>query len=100
MNASIEFLNATQGHTVFCCHIQIITNDKMIDAKLPVDHTDDDYRAFINSINVEYDDKNSIQQVYGTIWCTQSNYFNRKKDIYSEWWHFNEYPSIPDFLFL
>lgn len=54
-------------------------------------HTEEEYNAFIDSLDFEYDG----QELFGKVWLTNGYWMERGEYDGSEWWDIHSYPSIP-----
>lgn len=103
MNAKEEFIYHTAGKTVKCATITIGQNwfdddDNEVTSILPVDYTQEEYDAFLQSIDTEYDSGYGGQELFGTIWYTNGTWSDRGEYDGSEWWEYHICPSIPESL--
>lgn len=62
---------------------------------LPVGHTQDQFHAFLEMLDFEYDDGYGGQELFGTIWLTNGSWMTRGEYDGSEWWETNSLPEIP-----
>lgn len=96
MNAKSEFIANTNGLNILCCQINVETNNgKNIEAKLTTGWCQDEYDAFIKSIDVEYDNGYGGQRLFGTIWFTDGTWSDRGEYDGSEWYDHHVCPVIP-----
>lgn len=104
-NALAEFNTAVNrsGGVVLCCTIRFSPNSlwdedelKSNDILLKVGYTTEEYNAFLNELDFDYDAGYGGQELYGTIWLTDGTWFTRGEYDGSEWWDFNSLPEIPE----
>lgn len=62
---------------------------------LKVGYTDEEYEAFLESINFSYDSGYGSQYLSGTIWYVGGTWSSRGGYDGSEWWEYNSCPKIP-----
>jgi hypothetical protein len=104
VNAKQEFIEATEGTKVIAAQIQFgyyyknEEEEKAATSLLKKGYTQEEYDAFLDSIDMEYDDGYGGQELFGTIWCEGGIWFTRGEYDGSEWWSKHEYPAIPDIL--
>ena len=103
MNAKEEFVYHTAGNVVKCASITIgdvwfDDDDESTTYSLPVGYTQEQYDAFLQSIDTEYDSGYGGQELFGTIWYTNGNWSSRGEYDGSEWWEYHICPSIPESL--
>jgi hypothetical protein len=66
---------------------------------LPVNYTQEEYNAFLDSLDFMYDDGYGAQQLYGTIWYVGDTWSDRYEYDGSECWQFHKCPKVPNSLF-
>jgi hypothetical protein len=110
MNARDEFIEEVAGKTVLCAAIHTECTDfrcpkKNIEcghteiiATLNVGYSAEDYTAFLELLNFEYDDGFGLQNIFGCIWYTDGTWSGREQYDGSEWWDYMEVPAIPESL--
>lgn len=103
INAKKELLSFLVGKPkIKCFTIDCDAIGKDVFVELNVDHTDDELREAINSLNFNYktvDFETGIaQRLYGRIWFEDNTWASRRHYDDSEWWHHNVLPEIPAFL--
>jgi hypothetical protein len=103
MNAKEEFIYHTAGKVVKCATITIGQNwfdddDNEVTSILPVGYTQEEFEAFLQSIDREYDSGYGGQELFGTIWYTSGNWSSRGEYDGSEWWEYHICPEIPESL--
>lgn len=99
-NAKEEFLAHVEGcgKVVKAVDIQLgyyCAEDEKISRTLKVGYTEEEYEAFLESLNFKYDSGYGGQEVYGTIWYVGSTWSSRGEYDGSEWWEYNTCPKIP-----
>ena len=62
---------------------------------LKVGYTEDQYHAFLKAIDFEFNSGYGGQEVFGTIWLEDGNWFERGEYDGSEWWEYKQLPEIP-----
>ena len=96
-NAKQEFINHTQDRQILQA---IVTNDefslkvKEFKAVLRRDYNSEDYAAFLNQINFDYDDSFGWVELEGTIWFTDGTWSTRGEYEGVEWWEHHEMPDL------
>jgi hypothetical protein len=99
-NAKQEFIRATEGTKVIAASITFghYYNDEdelAASSLLQKGHTQEEYDAFLDSIDVEYHAGYGGQELFGTIWCEDGIWFTRGEYDGSEWWDKHKYPPVP-----
>jgi hypothetical protein len=61
---------------------------------LKLNHTNDEYNEFLNSLDFEYDSGYGGQELYGTVWLEDDTWLSRGEYDGSEWWEHNVLPTI------
>lgn len=91
-NAKLEFIDEVveSGRPVKCAFVGCMGNSCI----LKVSHTKEEYKAFLESLDFEYDDGYGTQELYGCIWYTDGTWSSRGEYDGSEWWSFNCVPTI------
>jgi hypothetical protein len=108
-NAKKEFLVHTKNKELLCVSIfslcaSIFYEDlwdhqtSSIKYVLPIEHTQEEYDAFIKSLDFDYDSGYGGQELYGTIWYTNGTWSDRGEYDGSEWWQHHQCPDIPESL--
>jgi hypothetical protein len=59
-------------------------------------YSEEDYDKFLSEIDFTYDDGFGSQELFGVIWCTEGEWFERGEYDGSEWWEKNVYPIVPN----
>jgi hypothetical protein len=103
MNAKEEFISHTQGDVVKCAYITFGDDwggydDEDDTYSLVVGYTQEEYDAFLQSLDREYHSGYGGQELYGTIWYTSGNWSSRGEYDGSEWWDYHTCPEIPESL--
>jgi hypothetical protein len=63
---------------------------------LKVNHTDDEFQSFLESLNFDYDSGYGRQELFGTVWLEDGTWCTRGEYDGSEWWEHNKkLPEIP-----
>ncbi len=62
---------------------------------LKLNHTNDEYNEFLNSLDFEYDSGYGGQELYGIVWLEDGTWLSRGEYDGSEWWEHNVLPDIP-----
>ena len=99
-NAKEEFLEHVKqtGKVVKAVDIQLgyyYKEDEQVSKTLKVGYTDEEYEAFLESLNFSYDSGYGGQELYGTIWYVGGTWSSRGEYDGSEWWEYNNCPKIP-----
>jgi hypothetical protein len=104
-NAKTEFLETVSTKKVLCAEITYYPNSlwgeeeqpmEHFIATLPVNHTEDEYEEFIDSLDFDYDSGYGGQELFGTIWMQDGTWFTRGEYDGSEWWQHHSCPEIPE----
>lgn len=99
MNAKDEFLDKIKNkHSVSCAYIKFdrYWDEKKVKVfKLKPGYTEEDYNAFLKSLDFEYDDGYGSQELYGYVWFTNDSWLERHEYDGSECWHFKKTPELP-----
>ena len=60
-------------------------------------YTKEEYEEFLNKLDFEYNEGYGGQELYGTVWLMKPNtWLSRGEYDGSEWWEYNECPSVPE----
>ena len=62
---------------------------------LKVNHTEEEFQSFLNSLVFEYDAGYGGQELFGTVWLEDGTWCTRGEYDGSEWWVHNHLPEIP-----
>ena len=100
MNVKQEFLEQTSKHGLLCAKLVLDDwkNQEEKTFKLPLGYTEDEYKTFLANIDRDYDNGYGTQELYGTIWHTETTWSGRCEYDGLEWWEYNEIPEIPPYL--
>ena len=98
-NAKTELLGAIpNGLIIKCAEIELDdnygTNVRRFDLK--VGYSPEEYNKFLNELDFEYDSGFGGQELFGTVWLSNSTWLSRGEYDGSEWWEHNELPAIPE----
>jgi hypothetical protein len=100
-NAKEEFINAIGKSIVKCAVIHYSpcslweTPPEPKGILLKQNYTAEDYTAFVNQLDFDYDNGYGGQELYGTVWLTDGNWLTRGEYDGKEWWDYNSLPEIP-----
>lgn len=100
INAKQEFLghikeHCVVGRTVRCAKVSIHNLKNSVYSILPVGYTPDDWGVFLKEIDLDYDNRYGGQNLFGTIWYTDSlTWSQRNEDDGAEWYEFMKIPEI------
>lgn len=110
MNAKKELLDKIRqisclgdGTKIICATISIDIYNRLDEALneeelkpyiLKQGYNNDDYMTFINSLDFEYDNGYGSQELFGTVWFTNSIWMDRYEYDGSEYWDIHKYPDI------
>jgi hypothetical protein len=98
-NAKEEFLSVVQNQTVLCAEISYRDcwehKLPMAEYRLILGHTQDQYNAFIESLDFSYDAGYGGQELFGVIWFKDGSWADRGEYDGSEWWQHQTCPGIP-----
>lgn len=96
-NAKQELLDAVKDTAkIKCASIRYgIWGDEVSQKTLKLNHSEEDYNEFLNSLDFTYDDGYGGQKLYGTVWLEDGTWFSRGEYDGSEWWEYNVLPDIP-----
>jgi hypothetical protein len=96
VNAKSEFLATIMGKAIKCVYITKYRDER--ESILKVGHTEEDYQAFLDTLDFEYDAGYGLQEVFGTIWFVDGTWMTRWEYDGSEGWEYHTVPQIPDYL--
>ena len=101
-NAAEEFVEHVNeaGSKVLCAIIsssQWTANGAAV-FHLPMYPTEEEYGAFLDLLNFEYNSGYGSQELFGTIWYYDGTWSDRSEYDGSEEWSHNECPPIPNVL--
>ena len=99
MNAQVELLERLEfGAKIKCASIQYedgyFSNPKYMVLKL--NYSENEYEAFLKSLDFNYDHGYGMQYLYGTVWLEDGTWLSRGEYDGSEWWEHNILPEIPE----
>ena len=96
-NAKKELLNAVKDTAkIKCASIRYGSWEDEVSQKiLKLNHSEEDYNEFLNSLDFTYDDGYGGQELYGTVWLEDGTWLSRGEYDGSEWWEHNVLPAIP-----
>jgi hypothetical protein len=99
MNAKEEFLGSIRNMEVLCASISYRDcwehDSSPLNCNLPVNYTEEQYNAFIESLDFDYDSGYGGQELFGTIWYKDGTWSDRGEYDGSEWWQYHVCPEIP-----
>jgi len=82
------------GHFYWDDHDNYITKDPFL---LKEGYTQEEYTEFLSKLDFKYDSGYGGQELFGTVWLMKENtWLSRGEYDGSEWWEYNECPSIPN----
>jgi hypothetical protein len=104
MNAKEELSSKIQGLIVKCAFVQY--GDTMYydedDAPavylLKLGYSEEEFNAFINSLDFDYNNGYGGQNLFGDVWFTDGTWLERGEYDGSEWWEHKICPEIPESL--
>ena len=70
--------------------------DKPKEFILKENHTVEQFNAFIESLDFEYDAGYGYQNLFGTIWFNNRTWAERSEYDGAEWWSYRTCPMIPE----
>jgi len=101
-NAKEEFIMHVGNKIVKCasivyCPYSFMDEDEKESSayRLLVGYTQEQYNAFVDSLDFTYDDGYGLQELYGYIWFTDGTYSDRHEYDGSEHWDYHRAPGIP-----
>jgi hypothetical protein len=94
VNAKSEFLAFTKDKAIKCVYITKYSEER--ESILKVGHTEEEYQAFLETLDYEYDRGFGLQEVFGTIWFEDGTWCDRWEYDGSEGWQYHTVPEIPD----
>ncbi|MEI6297129.1 MAG: hypothetical protein WCO84_05850 [bacterium] len=100
MNAKYEFLIKTGGIDKLCASIytqEYDDDDEVIKTffNLKKGFTAEELKDYLDSLDFEYDSGYGTQELFGTIWCADGSWFERKEYDGAETWVHKVCPKIP-----
>ena len=63
--------------------------------ELKVNHTEEEFKSFLESLNFNYDSGYGMQELFGIVWLEDLSWCTRGEYDGSEWWEHNQLPAIP-----
>ena len=94
INAKNEFLAVTKDKAIKCVYITKYSEER--ESILKVGYTEEEYWAFLDTLDYEYDSGFGLQEVFGTIWFEDGTWSDRWEYDGSEGWQYHTVPQIPD----
>lgn len=99
-NAKQELLGHIENKGLLCASISYRDcwqhDDEYKNCVLPINHTQEEFDAFLKSLDFDYDSGYGGQELYGTIWYIDGTWSDRGEYDGSEWWEHHECPTIPE----
>ncbi|MCU0437463.1 MAG: hypothetical protein MUC49_06065 [Raineya sp.] len=99
LNAKQELLEITKNTAkVKCASISKgydDSNDLTKRMILKINHSEEEYQQFLNSLDFEYDDGYGTQELYGIVWLEDGTWLSRREYDGSECWEHHIMPAIP-----
>lgn len=97
LNARKELLEAVKDTAkIKCASIHCVRFEYEASQKtLILNHSEQNYNEFLNSLDFEYDGGYGGQELYGTVWLEDGTWLSRGEYDGSEWWKHNVLPAIP-----
>lgn len=96
-NAKEELLRLLEGKAKIKC-AEITKGYQYNDEKqyiLKVNHTEEEFQSFLESLNFNYYSGYGGQELFGTVWLKDDSWCTRGEYDGSEWWEYNKLPEIP-----
>lgn len=94
INAKKEMQALLKGKIIKGAKIEYSTSDGVEVTLLKVNHTDSDYKRFLEDLNFDYDNMYGGQKLTGTVWLDNS-WAERGEYDGAEWWDEYFRPEIP-----
>jgi hypothetical protein len=63
--------------------------------ELKVNHTEEEFKSFLESLNFDYNSSYGGQELFGAVWLEDGTWCTRGEYDGSEWWKHNQLPEIP-----
>ena len=109
MNAKEELLDELtripkaigESFTIRCCEIRVadIGSEGNVTISLKEGYTEEEYQAFLDRLDFDYDAGYGLQYIDGTVWFTDpAVWLERGEYDGSEWWRLVYCPHIPKYL--
>lgn len=86
--AKVKCATITRGY-------QYDDEENYLKAELKVNHTEEEFQSFLNSLNFDYYAGFGGQELFGTVWLEDGTWCTRDEYDGSEWWTHNQLPEIP-----
>jgi hypothetical protein len=67
--------------------------------KLLLNHTQEDFTLFLDSLDFDYDNGYGLQELYGTVWFNDGTWLQRWEHDGSEGWEYITCPEVPTELY-
>ena len=105
MNAKQELSYFVKFGDIKCASIQWYDTSRWsidcsdtnsVNVSLKVGHTQEEFDAFMDALDFEYDDGYGTQELHGLIWLSNGNWLSRWEYDGSEGWQNNSLPEIPE----
>lgn len=101
MIARAELIADIDDMTVKCARIKYKGYDWHARKSMPaqwftlrVNHTPEEYAAFLDALNFEYDNSYGYQHIYGVVWFADGTWLDREEYDGAEWWSHRVVPDI------
>ena len=100
MNAKKELLEEIEhsGSIIKCADLKL--DDYTLDSPrrftLPVNYNEGQEKAFMDSLDFDYDNGYGGQRLFGLVWLEDGTWLSRGEYDGSEWWNHNVLPPIPN----
>lgn len=100
MNAKQELMRLKNIGKIVCAYIynEAYFGENKKEVFLKVGFSADDFEEFLQNLNFEYDSGYGGQELFGTIWLENNEWYERGEYDGSEWWEHHAYPKIPESL--
>ena len=96
MNAKNELVYLLDPELeIRCARIAGWINESTLNIVLKDNHSPEDYIAFLDKLDFEYDAGFGEQLLYGTVWLKDGTWLAREEYDGSEWWTHRVCPEIP-----
>ena len=99
INAKQELLQVLGGFKIIAANVIFgddYSDEEQQKFKLNPLYTEDDYNAFLEFMDRDYDSGYGGQNLFGTIFCEDNIWLDRGEYDGSEWWSLNKYPNLRD----
>lgn len=99
-NAKKELEQLLNGKAKVKCAVitkgyQYYDEENHLKSELKVNHTEEEFQSFLNSLDFDYDAGYGGQELFGTVWLEDGTWCTRGEYDGSEWWVHNQLPEIP-----